>query len=75
MHHLIEFPVPVMVDLEAPGQPRLERVLIRAGMRLPAQVRPFVEETPDGPVEVADLVFEDGTTARGIPFASFRFID
>jgi hypothetical protein len=75
MHHLIAFPVQVTADLEVPGQARLARALIRPGMRLAAQVRPYVVETPEGPVEVADLFFEDGTTAHGIPFASFRFVD
>jgi hypothetical protein len=32
-------------------------------------------EAEDGPVEVADLFFQDGTTTRGIRFASFSFVE
>jgi hypothetical protein len=32
-------------------------------------------ETRRGPVEVADLVLEDGSMARAVRFATFRFID
>jgi hypothetical protein len=39
------------------------------------QLRPFVLETDEGLLEVADLFFEDGTAARAVPFASFSFID
>jgi hypothetical protein len=34
-----------------------------------------VVEAPDGPVEVADLFFADGTTVCGVPFAAFHFAD
>jgi hypothetical protein len=39
------------------------------------QLKPYVVETKDGLVEVADLFFADGTTARGVPFGSFSFVD
>jgi len=32
-------------------------------------------ETEDGPVEVADLFFADGTTTRRVRFESFSFVD
>ena len=32
-------------------------------------------ETSTGPVEVADLFFEDGTATRGVPFACFCFLE
>jgi hypothetical protein len=38
-------------------------------------VKPGVLETEDGPVEVADLFFADGTATRQIRFASFSFVD
>jgi hypothetical protein len=38
-----------------------------------AQLKPYVADTADGPVEVADLFFEDGTATRQVPFACFRF--
>jgi hypothetical protein len=39
------------------------------------QIKPYVMETEDGPIEVADLFFVDGTTARMVPFESFSFVD
>jgi len=75
MYHTIEFTGALILDLEvAPKQP-LERVLIRYGTRLQAQVKPYVVEGVDGPVEVADLFFADGTTTRMVPFESFSFVD
>jgi hypothetical protein len=32
-----------------------------------------VVETDDGPVEVADLFFADGTTTRSVRFEAFAF--
>ena len=32
-------------------------------------------DTNDGPVEVADLFFEDGTTTRKVPFTYFAFVE
>jgi len=32
-------------------------------------------ETKSGPVETADLFFEDGSTIRAVRFAWFRFVD
>jgi hypothetical protein len=40
-----------------------------------AQIKPYVIETEYGPVEVADLFFADGTTARRVPFGSFAFAE
>jgi hypothetical protein len=75
MYHTITFVTDRWVDLEqSPSQP-LERVLLRAGTRVAAQIKPYVVEDVLGPVEVADLFFEDGTAIRRIPFASFSFVD
>jgi len=75
MYHSIEFATDMPVDLEiSPKQP-LERVLLRCRTKMLAQVRPYVVEMLSGPVEVADLFFDDGTTARGIPFSRFSFTD
>ena len=57
------------------GYRRLERLLIRRGTRLHAQVKPYVVETAEGPVEVADLFFADGTATRAVRFERFRFVD
>jgi hypothetical protein len=49
-------------------------MLIRRGTRRRAQIKPYVMETEDGPVEVADLFFADGTTTRRVRFESFSFV-
>jgi hypothetical protein len=42
---------------------------------LRAQLKPYVNECSGGPVEVADLCFENGTVTRGVPFSLFTFVD
>jgi hypothetical protein len=75
MYHTIEFKDAFAADLEiSPTQP-LERLRVRKGTRARAQLKPYVVETPDGPVEVADLFFADGTTTRAVPFGRFSFAD
>jgi len=75
MYHTIVFRVKFWVDLEiSPKQP-LERMLIHGGTRLQVQIKPYVVETEDGPMEVADLFCADGTTARMVPYKSFSFVD
>jgi hypothetical protein len=75
MYHNLEFDTELIVDLEISPKHFLERLRIRKGMRLRAQLKPHVVETPDGPAEVADLFFEDGTTTRSIAYANFRFLE
>jgi hypothetical protein len=36
---------------------------------------PYVVDTAEGPREVADLFFGDGTATRQVPFAWFTFVD
>jgi len=75
MYHTIEFAGHLTVDLEfSPKQP-LERLRIRKSTRLQAQIKPYVVETVDGHVEVADLFFADGTITRTVPFKCFSFVD
>jgi hypothetical protein len=57
----------------SPRQP-LERLRLRQGTRVRAQLKPYTADTADGPVEVADLFFADGTATRQVPFACFRFV-
>jgi len=71
MRHTIEF----VADLEISPKHWLERLRIRKGSRLQAQIKPYVMETEDGPIEVADLFFADGTTVRMVPFESFSFVE
>lgn len=75
MYHIIQFNRELTVDLEISRKRPLERLRIRKGTRLTAQVKPHVVDTPNGPIEVADLFFPDGTTTRDVPFQFFRFID
>jgi len=75
MYHTIEFDEPLTLDLEISRKHPLERLSVAKGTRLRAQVRPRILETERGPVEVADLFFEDGSAARSVRFSSFSFID
>jgi hypothetical protein len=74
VYHTIEFAVDRVMDLEFSPQHRLEQLLVRRGTRVQAQLKPYVVETDDGPVEVADLFFVDGTATRLVPFACFSFV-
>jgi hypothetical protein len=75
MYHTIEFKSHCGLDLETAPKQFPERLLVKAGMRLQAQIKPYVVETDEGPIEVADLFFEDGTTTRMVPFICFSFVD
>lgn len=76
MYHLIEFRYSSTLDVEIDPRQRLERVRIRRGTRARANAVPHVRETLDrGPVEVADLVWENGAVTRDVPFSLFRFVD
>jgi hypothetical protein len=75
LYHTIEFAVEFVADLELSPKQRLEQLLIRQGTRLRVQLKPSVVETVGGPVEVADLLFEDGTATRTVPFAYFAFVE
>lgn len=75
MFHTIQFCTPFVADLQISPKQRLERLRIRPGTSFQAIVRPYVIETDVGPVEVADLVLDDGTVALAVPFKRFRFVD
>lgn len=75
MYHHIEFRLRGLAEVERPGSLHTEAIAIKGGTRLRAVVQPRVIETKQGPVEVADLNFADGSVARGVRFASFRFLD
>jgi len=75
VYHTIQFAVEFVADLEVSPKHLLERTVLKPGDRLQAQVRPYILETDDGPVEVADLFFKDGTTTRKVPFAYFTFVE
>ncbi len=75
MYHTIEFDEPLTLDVEVSRKEPLHRLSVRKGTRVRAQIRPHVIEAEDGPVEVADLFFEDGRATRQVRYASFCFID
>jgi hypothetical protein len=75
MYHTIEFNAEFVVDLEVSPKQPLEQMLVHKGTRLPAQTRSYVVETGEGPVEVADLFFEDGSAARMVRCGCFCFVD
>jgi hypothetical protein len=75
VYHTIQFMVEFEATLEVSRKLPLERVRIRKGELLDAQLRPHVVETDDGPIEVADLFFVDGSVTRDVPFGSFTFVD
>jgi len=75
MYHTIQFRLKGLAELETPGKPQLERLVIHQGARLNAQIKPYVIESVRGPVEVADLFLEDGSVARAVRYATFVFVD
>ena len=75
MYHIVEFRVSGLAELDTPGDQRSLQVFIKKGTRVRAEVKPYVVESDHGPVEVADLWAEDGTSARAVRFAAIRFID
>jgi hypothetical protein len=75
MYHTIEFFETRSLGLESSPKNPLERMTIQKGMRLRAQIRPHIRDTKNGPVEMADLFFEDGTAARAVRYALFSFVD
>jgi hypothetical protein len=75
MYHLIEFATAFTVDLEISQKQPLEQLRIHKGVRRRAQIKPYIVETERGPVEVADLFFEDNTATRAVPFSCFSFVD
>ena len=50
MYHTIQFAVQFTADRETSAKHPLERILIRPGTCMRAEVRPYVEEATGGPV-------------------------
>jgi hypothetical protein len=75
MYHAIEFCTSFTADLEVSPKQRLEQLRLHAGTKVHANLLPYVVETAQGPIEVADLRFEDGTVARRVRFDQFRFVE
>lgn len=75
MYHTIEIKHNLAVDMEISPKHHLEKTVISKGSRWQVQLKPYVVEVTDGPVEVADLFFDDGTTVRAVPFECFEFVE
>ena len=75
MYLTVQFCAEFVALPEVVPQGQRRRALIRKGDRLKAQVRPYVVETRWGPAEVADLLFEDGSVARRVPYRCFSFVE
>jgi hypothetical protein len=71
-YHDIEFTA--TLEASSPQGPSRPLLLLR-GDRRRVRLRPHVVEGTGGPVEVADLSFEDGIVVHDVPFASFRFVE
>jgi hypothetical protein len=75
MYHKIEFLMPFTADVEISPKDRMERLRIRKGTQVRAELQARVVETAAGLVEAADFYFEDGTVSRLIPYERFRFME
>jgi hypothetical protein len=75
MYHSIKFTSDCRLDLELSPKHWLEETLIQKDIPVTAQIKPYVLETADGPVEVADLFFADGTATRRVRFDRFCFVE
>ena len=74
IYHKLQFRATARFDLQVPGKARLEQLRIEKGEVLQAEVRPYVQETEAGPVEVADLHLPGDGTILTVPMKSFRFV-
>ena len=75
MFHQIEFCRMTFADVERPEYVFMQRLVIKEGERLAARLKPYVQESAAGPVEVADLCLDDGSILKAVHYAAFRFLD
>ena len=75
MLHRIEFRWLVLAEIDRPEYALMQRIVIKEGTQFSAKIKPYVAESPDGPIEVADLYLDDGSVLRAVRFAAFRFLD
>jgi hypothetical protein len=75
MYHEVMFNTDFYADLEVSPREPMQRVMIRKGTCWRVQLKPYVVDTVGGPVEMADLFFEDGTCTRLVPFAWLTFVE
>jgi len=75
MKHQVEFRWLLLAEIDRPEFVYPQRLIIKEGTRLTVTIRPYVAESPEGPIEVADLTLEDGSVARAVRYAAFHFVD
>ena len=75
MFHSIEFRWLVLTEIDGPEYGRMQGVVINEGTRLSAKIKPYLAESPDGPIEMADLYLEDSSLIRAVRFAAFQVLD
>lgn len=75
MYHTIEFLVDFKGDREISPRHHLERVVLRKGTRVRAELKPHVIQAGGRFIEAADLYLDDGTVTRDVPYVSFSFVD
>ena len=64
MTHQLRFRVDCQFDFQITAKPQLDKIKVRAGEVVKAQVRPFVQEGKEGPVECANLLLGTDGTVR-----------
>ena len=74
MTHQLRFRADCQLDFQVAGKSRLEQVKVRADEVIEAQVRPYVQETEDGPVETADLQLGRDGTLLAVRMEHFEFV-
>jgi hypothetical protein len=75
MYHNITLADDLLIHFAYAPSGRRGRLLIPRGIPRRAHVRPYVVDTEDGPVEVADLFFEDGPATHMLRCECFAFVD
>jgi hypothetical protein len=74
MLHQLRFRADCQIDYQGQPKARLERVKVRTGEVIEARVRPYVEETAEGPVEFADLQLGSNCTFLAVRMEHFQFV-
>jgi hypothetical protein len=75
MYHTIRFVDDLLVQFVCPRRHRRAQLRIPKGTPVQVQIKPYVRETEEGPVEMADLFFEAGPVIHRMPWAWFAFVD
>jgi hypothetical protein len=75
MTHPIEFRWLALAEIDGPEYGLRQGIVITEGTRLSAKVKPYVAESPDGPIEMVDLYLDDSSVVRAVRRAAFQFLD